>query len=394
MLPIEQASLQHPLLVGHALALMIGACFGWVLEGSGLGDPRRNAGQFYFRDLTAFKTIMTAILTTGLLVFLASSLGLLDVSMLYMSSTHLWPGILGGVVMGLGLLIGGYFIETAMVSSASLKLDGLAFLGGSVLGSMIFGESLAFFRTFWHASYFERLGLDQVLGWSTGRTLVWAAILICGAMLVIERYVPKAEATAPSRIPAWGWIGAGAALALASLTALLGQPGPEQVWSRMMARQQPLLDSRAAFVNSLEYAKANTNNKIKLIGLDLRPRTDFDAFHIGSSRNLAADQLRGGKLVDELTHLPRQAAVVLISDDEASAVAAWKLLKAQGIANLFILDGGIPAWRRTFSEVHAEHFNLAFPSAAVLSAFPEEAFTSKLKLQAPRIPADLYLQSN
>ena len=394
MLPIDQASLSHPLLFNHLLALLLGFGLGTVLENSGLGDPRRNSGQYYFRNFTAFKLILTAILTTSLLTFLAGALGLLDTSALFVSSTHLWPGLVGGVVMGLGLLIGGYFIETALVSAASLKLDALAFLGGAVVGSILFGETLEAFRTFWHGGFISRFTLPDALGWSLGRTLVWLTLALCALLLLQERFSPGEDGPEGPRLSRWAFVGTGCAVALAALVALLGQPSPTQVWNRVKDRHQPLLDARTIFINSLEYAKASNNSKVKLIGLDLRSQAEFAAFHLASSRNLAKAQLTDRRVVDELTHLPAQAAVVLIADEEPAAIEAWKLLKAQGVTNLFILDKGLVGWRNAFSGVHAHHFDLSAPSSEALADFPPEAFTTRLKLQAPKAPADLYRQSN
>lgn len=394
MLPVDQASLSHPLLFNHLLALLLGAGLGTVLEGSGLGDPRRNSGQYYFRNFTAFKLILTAILTASLLAFLAGALGLMDLSALYVSSTHLWPGLVGGVVMGLGLLIGGYFIETALVSAASLKVDAMAFLGGSLVGSILFGETVEGFRSFWHGSFMERLTLPDALGWGLGRTLLWATLLICALLLLQERFSPGKDGPEAPRLSRPALLGTGCAVLLAALVAFLGQPSPAQVWNRVKDRHQPLLEARTVFVNSLEYAKTANGTKVKLIGLDLRAPADFADFHLASSRNLTKAQLTDRKVVEELTHLPPQAAVVLIAEDEGAAVEAWKLLKAQGVTNLFILDKGIAEWRKVFSTVHAAHFDLSAPGPAALADFPPEAFTTRLKLQAPKAPADLYRQSN
>lgn len=394
MLPIDQATLSHPALFNHLLALLLGLGLGTTLEASGLGDPRRNSGQYYFRNFTALKLILTALLTASLLTALAGALGLMDLPSLYVSSTHLWPGLVGGLVMGIGLLVGGYFIETALVSAASLKLDALAFLGGSVVGSILFGETLEAFRGFWHGSFTARLTLPDLLGWSLGKTLLGVTLAVCLLLLLQERFSPGKDGPEAPRLSRWTLLGTAGAVLLAALVALLGQPAPGQVWSRVKERHQPLLDSRAAFINSLEYAKAANNTKVKLIGLDLRPQAEFAAFHLASSRNLTKAQLTDRRIVDDLLHLPAQAAVVLIAEDEATTTEAWKLLKAQGVTNLFILDKGIAEWRKVFSAVHAEHFDLAAPSAAALAGFPPEAFTTRLKLQAPKAPTDLYRQSN
>ncbi|MEI6022105.1 MAG: YeeE/YedE thiosulfate transporter family protein, partial [Bacteroidota bacterium] len=134
MLPIDVlADLGKPL--GYLVFFLIGAGFGFALEIAGFGDSRRLAAQFYLKDMTVLKTMFTGILVACLLIFLSSSIGILDFSQLVVNETYLWPGIIGGLIMGVGFVIGGYCPGTSLVSAASLKIDGFVFLSGTVIGA-------------------------------------------------------------------------------------------------------------------------------------------------------------------------------------------------------------------------------------------------------------------
>lgn len=97
-------SLEISLLIGF----LIGIGFGFFLERGGFGNSRKLALQFYFRDLTVFKVMFTAIVTamTGMIFF--NAFGWLDLDSIYINPTYLWPGIVGGLIMGAGFVIGGY----------------------------------------------------------------------------------------------------------------------------------------------------------------------------------------------------------------------------------------------------------------------------------------------
>ncbi len=90
------------------VALIIGFGFGFILERGGLGDCRKLAAQFYFRDLTVFKVMFTAIVVAMAGLILLSSVGLVDSDLIHINPTYLWPGIVGGLIMGVGFVIGGY----------------------------------------------------------------------------------------------------------------------------------------------------------------------------------------------------------------------------------------------------------------------------------------------
>jgi hypothetical protein len=91
-----------------AVYLAIGFGFGFALERAGFGNSRKLAAQFYFHDMTVLKVMFTGIVVAMLLVFWATGLMLLDFERVFVNPTYLWPGILGGLILGMGFITGGY----------------------------------------------------------------------------------------------------------------------------------------------------------------------------------------------------------------------------------------------------------------------------------------------
>lgn len=92
----------------YVISFLIGFGFGYALEIGGFANSTRLAGQFFLKDMTVFKVMFTAIIVAMVLVFGATGLGLLDFNRVYVNPTYLWPGIVGGVIMGFGFIIGGF----------------------------------------------------------------------------------------------------------------------------------------------------------------------------------------------------------------------------------------------------------------------------------------------
>jgi hypothetical protein len=88
--------------------LIIGFGFGFALERAGFGNSRKLAAQFYLYDMTVLKVMFTAIVVAMVLTFWASALMLVDFNRLYINPTYLWSGIMGGLLLGMGFVIGGY----------------------------------------------------------------------------------------------------------------------------------------------------------------------------------------------------------------------------------------------------------------------------------------------
>jgi len=92
----------------YLVFLLIGFLFGYVLEIAGFGKSNKLAAQFYFKEMTVLKVMFTAIVVAMVGIFLASALGMLDYKLVWVNPTYLWPGIVGGLIMGVGFIIGGF----------------------------------------------------------------------------------------------------------------------------------------------------------------------------------------------------------------------------------------------------------------------------------------------
>jgi hypothetical protein len=146
-------------LFGHELGLvfafLIGAGFGAALEMGGLGNARKLAAQFYFRDLTVFKVMFTGIVTAMVLILLFGQLGWMDLSKLYINPTYWWPQIVGGLVLGFGFIIGGYCPGTSVVAASTGKIDGMLFLVGAMVGMAVFGLAFPLIEPLFMAGHME-----------------------------------------------------------------------------------------------------------------------------------------------------------------------------------------------------------------------------------------------
>ena len=208
----------------YVVYLLIGIGFGFALEMSGFANSKILAAQFYLRDMTVLKVMFGAIVTAMVLVFLTSGLGLLDFNLVYVNETYLWPGILGGLIMGVGFIVGGFCPGTSLVAAAVGKLDGLIFVLGVMFGIFAFGETVGFYEEFWYSSYLGRLTIPDWLGLPYGIVVVgivlMALFMFCGAEH-LERIFGGRDL---AKEPKWRLYAGGGLLGVALLVALIGQP--------------------------------------------------------------------------------------------------------------------------------------------------------------------------
>ena len=168
--------------------LLLGIGFGVALDRGGFGDSRRIAAQFYLTDLTVLKVMFTAIVVAMQLTLWASALHLLDLERVWIDQTYLGSGILGGLMIGIGMVVGGYCPGTSLVASSNLKLDGFFFIGGLAVGIVVFGEAVPYFWEFFQRAGFKgTFTLDQWLGISKGATALLVTLIALFAFWGAER---------------------------------------------------------------------------------------------------------------------------------------------------------------------------------------------------------------
>lgn len=165
-----------------AVYLLIGFAFGFILESAGFGDSRLLTAQFYWRDLRVMKVMLTAILVAMVLIFWATALGWLDYDAIWVNPTYLWPEILGGLIMGIGFVLGGFCPGTSLVGAATLKVDALWFIAGTAVGIAGFGETVSLYDGFWHSGDLGRFTLPDWLGLPTGVVILG---LVGGGLLIL-----------------------------------------------------------------------------------------------------------------------------------------------------------------------------------------------------------------
>jgi rhodanese-related sulfurtransferase len=393
---------------------LIGFAFGFTLEMSGFGDSRKLAAQFYFTELTVLKVMFTAIVTAMVLLFGAVSLGLLDFNLVWVNPTYLASGLLGGVIMGIGFIVGGFCPTTSLASASTGKIDGMFFILGGFFGAFLFGETQKYFD-YWYetAGYYGRLTLDQVFGIPAGVVVllvVLMALFMFWGAEQLERIIGKKDM---SKEPKIRLVGAGLLAAAALTVAFIGTPSTAEKYAsaaierdiegqKVQMSADELLNSRQVQVHPGELLTTMGDDRLRPIVLDVRPESDYNLFHIKGSINIPLADVPAS-IPTLLEKQADNAVYIVVSNDEAAATEAWKSLIGNSVQNVYILEGGINNWiavfgqdedgirpltsttnealRYTFPSALGDRYECANPSPLIKWEFEYE---SKIQLQLKR----------
>jgi rhodanese-related sulfurtransferase len=386
------------------LSFVIGIGFGAALEMAGFGDSRKLTGQFYLRDMTVLKVMFGAVITAAVLLGVSSSLGLIDMSQVFVNPTYLWSGIVGGLVMGVGFMLGGFCPGTSLVAAATLKLDGIVFFLGVAIGIFLFGETLPLVQKLWLSGSYGRLTLPAVFGVSTGVFLLVVVAVGLGAFALAELAEARMGDT-PREARLWprsalGWSAAGLLVLGAVVAAAVGEPTAEKRWARIAPVAGGKLADRSVYVHPYEVAEVTRNTDLYTVVIDVRPEPDFNLFHLKGSVNLSLAQVADPATVARLAARPQNTVFFTVSWDETAATEAWRRLVALGLPNAYIIEGGINNWHRIFppppclvrkdaapaqaKDDHAARVYLRAVGDCCNTAYPEVAYK--------QIPVDCFLE--
>lgn len=349
---------------------LIGFAFGYTLEMSGFGDSRKLAAQFYFTEMTVLKVMFTAIVTAMVLLFGAVGLGILDFNQVWVNPTYLSSGILGGLIMGVGFIIGGFCPTTSLASASTGKIDGMFFMFGGFVGAFLFGETESLFDNWYtYSGYFGRVTLDQVFNLPIGVVVllvVLMALFMFWGAEQLERIFGKKDL---SKEPKLRIAGAGVLVAAALTVVFIGSPSIEEKYDALtftrtetieQLNAEPIvntytytadqmLENRLVFISPAEAFKARYNQAMNPVYLDVRSEADYNLYHIESAVNVPQNRL-AETLPVLLTEPPANTVFIVMSNDETVAIEAWKFLSASAIPNAYILEGGINNWIRVFGQ--------------------------------------------
>lgn len=389
----------------YLVFLLIGFGFGYVLESSGFNHAPTLAAQFYFKDLRVFKVFFTAIAVAMLLIFASSAVGLLDYNLIWVNPTYLWSGIIGGLIMGVGFILGGFCPGTSLVALATFKVDGIFFVFGGLFGVFAFSETVDLYEHFFNGSYYGRLTLMDFFNLPAGILVILVTLMAIFMFWGGEKLEVKFGGKNLNDAPKSRYLGAAILVVLAITIAIIGQPTTADRWDRLSNEKQPALDQRSVQIHPGELLHTIHDHKINLIMLDVRSEADYNLFHLRGAENATPQEIP--ELVDSLIQEPSNTVIVLMGNDESASTNVWKLLVAESVPNVYILEGGINRWLDIFAgefeegfcagKIQAGNDELRYNFTAALgsgcpAAYPHEedfelVYDSKIILELKRAPS-------
>ena len=363
-----------PEIIGNDLnfivALVIGIAFGAILEQAGFSTSRKLVGLFYGYDFTVLRVFFTAGVVAMMGVMGLEHFGLLDINLVYVNPTFLWSAIIGGLIMGLGFVVGGFCPGTSVCAAAIGKVDAMIFIGGAVLGVFVFAEGYPVLEGLYKATNWGSPRMFETLGMPQHLFAFLLAIVALGAFVVVSIVENRVNGidTKPIRMTRY-YVGLASIGLLVALSAFIFPERKtalqEMVKDEELVRSYPL-DTMA--VDELAYRLIHEDAALQVI--DFRPAEAFARFSLPGSTSFTIDNLFEKEPNQALTL--RGKTNVVVTEDEPTARRIAIMATELGYTNLRVLRGGLDAFRSKFLDV-AVHPASASSGAEHTTRFEEHA---------------------
>jgi hypothetical protein len=321
------------------VALVIGILFGAILEQAGFSTSKKLVGLFYGYDFTVLRVFFTAGIVAMIGVLALVHFGYLDMNLVYINPFFVWSAIVGGLIMGLGFVIGGFCPGTSVCAAAIGKVDAMLFILGAVLGVFLFAEAYPIFEPLYKAAnlgspqVFDSLGMSQSL---FAFLLAIIALTAFWAVSIIENKVNKVDASPIRFTPYYVSL---AVIGIFMAFSAFIFTNPKDDLKAKVQDKSFVKSHKIDFIDSDELAFRLIDKDRRIQILDFRSPKDFEKFKLPNSTLITIDNL----FEKEPNQILRIKGIerIVVANNEEEAIKIAVILEETGYKSIRVLKGGL-----------------------------------------------------
>lgn len=325
------------------VALIIGVFFGAILEQAGFSTSKKLVGLFYGYDFTVLRVFFTAGIVAMIGIMGLEHYGLIDISLVYINPIFLWSAVIGGLIMGLGFVIGGFCPGTSVCAAAIGKIDAMIFIVGAIFGVLVFAEGYPVFEPLYKATNFGNPRFFETLGMSQN---VFAFIMVVFALTafwgasIVENKVNGVKKSSIRFTPYY--IGIASIGILMAFSAFIF-PERKASLNDLVSNKSFVLNYKLDVMTVDEFAYRlmdEQDNKMQVI--DFRPEKEYLKMSLPKSTLFTTDNLFEKEPNKVLTL--KHNVNVFIANDELTERKIAIMATELGYKRIRILEGGLKSF--------------------------------------------------
>ncbi len=360
------------------IALLIGIAFGFLLEQAGFSSAKKLVGLFYGYDFTVLRVFFTAGITTMVGIIIFDHFHLIDLNIIYINPLYIWPAIVGGLIMGLGFVVGGYCPGTSICAAAIGKKDAMFFIIGAAIGVFIFIEGYPIFEGLFNSGFYGSPQLSDTFGLPNA---VFAFLFILIAISAFA-FAMKIELKVGGKV-----MSNTSQKYLITLAVVAFVIGAAEIFVPTHEEHIEKINSITDFSNysfdeitSDELAVRLMYNDKSMRFIDVRSEAEFKEFALPNAL-LANYNNFIDRRWEDIFRVKGQVTVIY-AEDEATEKRAVLAAEDVGFKNILILKGGLKTFRENI-------LNFEMPAGPIEKSMHDTyRFRQTASLKLPKIIED------
>jgi rhodanese-related sulfurtransferase len=337
-----------PEVIGNELnfivAIFIGIAFGFILEQAGFSTSKKLVGLFYGYDFTVLRVFFTAGITAMIGVIAFDHWGMLDMSLVYVNPTFLWSAIVGGLIMGLGFVIGGFCPGTSVCAAAIGKIDAMIFIGGSFLGVMVFAEGYPMFEHLYMSNAWGNVRVFETLGMSQSLFAFLLTVVAVGVFWATTFVEKKVNGEMNPEFNHKKLYYSLTAIAVVIAISAFALPDRKDNLLSKINDEKFIASNEVKIMTADELAFRIIDDDKNIQIFDLRAKKDFDSLSLPKSNNYTFESLFE-KDANKILSL-KSKKNIFIADDELTARKGAVLAMKLGFTDIYVLQGGMEQFKK------------------------------------------------
>lgn len=331
-----------PDVIGNELnfivAFLIGIGFGFILEQAGFSTSKKLVGLFYGYDFTVLRVFFTAGVTAMIGVLIMDHYHIINMGLVYINPLFVWSAIVGGLIMGMGFVIGGFCPGTSICAASIGKIDALYFILGSAIGIFVFIEGYPLFEGLYLASNLGSPQIFDTLGMSQGLFAFAMVVVALAAFYFVTKIETRVNnGTKMELTPSKVLIPVAALSLVLGLTAMFMPPHTEHIKEVVEEAKVDADEFNKMPIDELAARLMNGDRTMQLI--DVRPVEEFKKFALPNAIN--ADYKKFLNKEWQKVFNTKGKVNLIYGNDEESAIEAAFAAKDIGYNHIMILEGGL-----------------------------------------------------
>lgn len=341
------------------VALLIGIIFGIILEQAGFSTSKKLVGLFYGYDFTVLRVFFTAgvVAMVGIMIF--NYYGLIDINLIYVNPTFLWSALIGGIIMGLGFILGGFCPGTSVCAAAIGKVDAMIFIAGAFIGVLIFAEGYPLLEGLYKAENWGSPRIFELMGVSQNIFAFLMTAMAIFAFIFVAKVEDKVNSIKSEKLSFKPYYITLAAIGLAILISASIFPDRQEHYLKLVEDENFVSSYKIEEMTSDELAYRLMNPYEKEIQIiDFRNEKEFNKFNLPKSNLFTLNNLFE-KEPNKILNI-KQKINIIVADNDIETRKKAIIAKELGYKRIVILKGGISDFKETiinFDIANANNIN-------------------------------------